>query len=120
MSTGTTDTVTSVSGGTVTLTGLDGKYTVKETKSPFGGVSILPQFTLTIKVNQSNGSYSISQFGQDLNKLASLNTGAQGVTVVNARNIMDMPKTGAVWLTMFGAMAVLLAGAGALLLCRRA
>lgn len=116
----TTDTVTSVSGGTVTLTGLDGKYTVKETKSPFGGVSILPQFTLTIKVNQSNGSYSISQFGQDLNKLASLNTGAQGVTVVNARNIMDMPKTGAVWLTMFGAMAVLLAGAGALLLCRRA
>lgn len=120
VSTGTTDTVTSVSGGTVTLTGLDGKYTVKETKSPFGGVSILPQFTLTIKVNQSNGSYSISQFGQDLNKLASLNTGAQGVTVVNARNIMDMPKTGAVWLTMFGAMAVLLAGAGALLLCRRA
>ena len=67
----------------------DGKYTVKETKSPFGAVSILPQFTLTIKVNQSNGSYSISQFGQDLNKLASLNTGAQGVTVVNARNIMD-------------------------------
>lgn len=120
VSTGTTDTVTSVSGGTVTLTGLDGKYTVKETKSPFGGVSILPQFTLTIKVNQSNGSYSISQFGQDLNKLASLNTGAQGVTVVNARNIMDMPKTGAVWLTMFGAMAVLLAGAGALLLCHRA
>lgn len=120
VSTGTTDTVTSVSGGTVTLTGLDGKYTVKETKGPFGGVSILPQFTLTIKVNQSNGSYSISQFGQDLNKLASLNTGAQGVTVVNARNIMDMPKTGAVWLTMFGAMAVLLAGAGALLLCRRA
>lgn len=118
-STGTTDTVTSVSGGTVTLTGLDGKYTVKETKSPFGAVSILPQFTLTIKVNQSNGSYSISQFGQDLNKLASQN-GADGVTVVNARNIMDMPKTGAVWLTMFGAMAVLLAGAGALLLCRRA
>lgn len=35
-STGTTDTVTSVSGnnGVVTLTGLDGKYTVKETKSP--------------------------------------------------------------------------------------
>ena len=121
-STGTTDTVTSASAnnGVVTLTGLDGKYTVKETKSPFGAVSILPQFTLTIKVNQSNGSYSISQFGQDLNKLASLNTGAQGVTVVNARNIMDMPKTGAVWLTMFGAMAVLLAGAGALLLCRRA
>lgn len=120
--TGTTDTITSVSAsnGVVTLTGLDGKYTVKETKSPFGAVSILPQFTLTIKVNQSNGTYTLTQFGQDANKLASLNTGAQGVTVVNARNIMDMPKTGAVWLTMFGAMAVLLAGAGALLLCRRA
>ena len=121
-STGTTDTVASASAnnGVVTLTGLDGKYTVKETKSPFGAVSILPQFTLTIKVNQSNGSYALSQFGQDANKLSSENADRQGVTVVNARNIMDMPKTGAVWLTMFGAMAVLLAGAGALLLCRRA
>lgn len=118
-STGTTDTVTSVatSNGVLTLTGLDGKYTVKETKSPFNG-SILPQFTLTIKVNQSNGSYTLSQFDKDANNLASENADHLGVTVINARNIADMPKTGAVWLSIFGVMTVLLAGASALLLRR--
>lgn len=120
-STGTTDTVTSVatSNGVLTLTGLDGKYTVKETKSPFNG-SILPQFTLTIKVNQSNGSYTLSQFDKDANNLASENADHLGVTVINARNIADMPKTGAVWLSIFGVMTVLLAGASALLLRRKA
>lgn len=120
-STGTTDTVTSVatSNGVLTLTGLDGKYTVKETKSPFNG-SILPQFTLTIKVNQSNGSYTLSQFDKDANNLASENADKMGVTVINARNIADMPKTGAVWLSIFGVMTVLLAGASALLLRRKA
>jgi len=120
-STGTTDTVTSVatSNGVLTLTGLDGKYTVKETKSPFNG-SILPQFTLTIKVNQSNGSYMLSQFDKDANNLASENVDKMGVTVINARNIADMPKTGAVWLSIFGVMTVLLAGASALLLRRKA
>lgn len=120
-STGATDTVTSVatSNGVLTLTGLDGKYTVKETKSPFNG-SILPQFTLTIKVNQSNGSYMLSQFDKDANNLASENVDKMGVTVINARNIADMPKTGAVWLSIFGVMTVLLAGASALLLRRKA
>ena len=119
--TGTTDTVTSVAAnnGVLTLTGLDGKYTVKETKSPFNG-SILPQFTLTIKVNQSNGTYEVKNFGQDPNKLSSENADKQGVTVINARNIADMPKTGAVWLSIFGVMTVLLAGASALLLRRKA
>lgn len=119
--TGTTDTATSVAAnnGVLTLTGLDGKYTVKETKSPFNG-SILPQFTLTIKVDQSNGSYTLSQFGQDSNKLSSENADKLGVTVVNARSIADMPKTGAVWLSIFGVMTVLLAGASALLLRRKA
>lgn len=119
--TGTTDTVTSVAtnNGVLTLTGLDGKYTVKETKSPFNG-SILPQFTLTIKVNQSNGTYEVKDFGQDPNKLSSENADKQGVTVINARNIADMPKTGAVWLSIFGVMTVLLAGASALLLRRKA
>lgn len=115
-------TTTNKNNGVITLKGLYGAYTVTETKSPFGG-SILPEFTLTVGVTQSKdhstSTSSLTAFEQDPNKLAS-ETGNDGVTVINARNIMDMPKTGAVWLSIFGAMTVLLAGAAVLLLRRKA
>lgn len=115
-------TTTDENNGVITLKGLYGDYTVTETKSPFGG-SILPEFTLTVGVTQSTGhntsTSSLTAFGQDSNKLASKSSD-DGVTVINARNIADMPKTGAVWLSIFGVMTVLLAGASALLLRRKA
>lgn len=115
-------TTTDKNNGVITLKGLYGAYTVTETKSPFGG-SILPEFTLTVGVAQSKdhntSTSSLTAFGQDSNKLAS-KAGNDGVTVINARNIADMPKTGAVWLSIFGVMTVLLAGASALLLRRKA
>ena len=115
-------TTTDKNNGVITLKGLYGDYTVTETKSPFGG-SILPEFTLTVGVAQSKdhntSTSSLTAFGQDSNKLAS-KTSDDGVTVINARNIADMPKTGAVWLSIFGVMTVLLAGASALLLRRKA
>lgn len=115
-------TTTDKNNGVVTLKGLYGDYTVTETKSPFGG-SILPEFTLTVDVTQSKdhntSTSSLTAFGQDSNKLASKSSD-DGVTVINARNIADMPKTGAVWLSIFGVMTVLLAGASALLLRRKA
>lgn len=114
-------TTTDKNNGVITLKGLYGDYTVTETKSPFGG-SILPEFTLTVGVAQSKDNTSTSSltaFGQDSNKLASKSSD-DGVTVINARNIADMPKTGAVWLSIFGVMTVLLAGASALLLRRKA
>lgn len=115
-------TTTDKNNGVITLKGLYGAYTVTETKSPFGG-SILPEFTLTVGVAQSQdhntSTSSLTAFGQDSNKLAS-KAGNDGVTVINARNIADMPKTGAVWLSIFGVMTVLLAGASALLLRRKA
>lgn len=115
-------TTTDKNNGVITLKGLYGDYTVTETKSPFGG-SILPEFTLTVGVTQSTdhntSTSSLTAFGQDSNKLAS-KAGDDGVTVINARNIADMPKTGAVWLSIFGVMTVLLAGASALLLRRKA
>lgn len=115
-------TTTDKNNGVITLNGLYGAYTVTETKSPFGG-SILPEFTLTVGVAQSKdhntSTSSLTAFGQDSNKLASKSSD-DGVTVINARNIADMPKTGAVWLSIFGVMTVLLAGASALLLRRKA
>lgn len=115
-------TTTDKNNGVITLKGLYGDYTVTETKSPFGG-SILPEFTLTVGVTQSQdhntSTSSLTAFGQDSNKLASKSSD-DGVTVINARNIADMPKTGAVWLSIFGVMTVLLAGASALLLRRKA
>lgn len=115
-------TTTDEKNGVITLKGMYGAYTVTETKSPFGG-SILPEFTLTVGVAQSTdhntSTSSLTAFGQDSNKLASKSSD-DGVTVINARNIADMPKTGAVWLSIFGVMTVLLAGASALLLRRKA
>ncbi|MCB4877034.1 isopeptide-forming domain-containing fimbrial protein [Bifidobacterium pseudocatenulatum] len=115
-------TTTDKNNGVITLKGMYGAYTVTETKSPFDG-SILPEFTLTVGVAQSKdhntSTSSLTAFGQDSNKLAS-KTSDDGVTVINARNIADMPKTGAVWLSIFGVMTVLLAGASALLLRRKA
>lgn len=115
-------TTTDKNNGVITLKGLYGDYTVTETKSPFGG-SILPEFTLTVGVTQSTGhntsTSSLTKFKDDANHLAS-KAGDDGVTVINARNIADMPKTGAVWLSIFGVMTVLLAGASALLLRRKA
>lgn len=119
---GATTTVTSVAtnGGKITLTGLDGQYTVKETKSPLNG-PFLPTFTLTIKVNQKDGTYTLSQFEDTgKNNMVSENADEKGVTVINVRNIMDMPKTGAVWMSIFGIMTVLLAGASMILLRRKA
>lgn len=115
-------TTTDKNNGVITLKGLYGAYTVTETKSPFGG-SILPEFTLTVGVAQSKdhntSTSSLTKFKDDANHLAS-KAGNDGVTVINARNIADMPKTGAVWLSIFGVMTVLLAGASALLLRRKA
>ena len=115
-------TTTDKNNGVITLKGLYGDYTVTETKSPFGG-SILPEFTLTVGVAQSKdhntSTSSLTKFKDDANHLAS-KAGNDGVTVINARNIADMPKTGAVWLSIFGVMTVLLAGASALLLRRKA
>lgn len=114
-------TTTDKNNGVITLKGMYGAYTVTETKSPFGG-SILPEFTLTVGVqskDHNTSTSSLTAFGQDSNKLAS-KASDDGVTVINARNIADMPKTGAVWLSIFGVMTVLLAGASALLLRRKA
>ena len=115
-------TITVPESGKILLKGLDGEYTVTETKSPYNA-AIKPSFGLTLAVDNpaSEGmqaTHKISAFTQDHDKLVSKNNNDHEVTVVNARNLLDMPKTGATWLCIFGAMTVLLAG-GAFLLLRK-
>ena len=82
-------------------------------------MSILPQWTVNVTVNQKDGKYTTT-VTPDSNKLVSALDQQAGSKVINARNPMDMPKNGAVWLSIFGMMTVLLAGASALLLRRKA
>ena len=112
-------TIVSDNNGYIISNGLDGEYTIKETKSPFGNVSILPEWKVNVTVSQADGKYTTT-VTPDNNKLVSALDQQAGSKVINARNIMDMPKTGAVWLSIFGAMTVLLAGASFLLLRRKA
>lgn len=117
----TSGTTATVVAGDVDVTGLDGAYVVRETKSPFGN-NILPEFVATVTVQQDGGqagTYTAALTKGDANQLVASDNKFT-FTVTNARNIMDMPKTGAVWLSIFGVMTVLLAGAAALLLRRKA
>ena len=110
--------------GVIKLTGLDGSYKVKETKSPFN-TGVLPEATLTLKVDQGDGTKDavtskLTAFTGDKDKLVSKNDDGLGITVINAKNIVDLPKTGATWLVIYSTMTVLLAGFAFILMRRRA
>lgn len=111
---GATTTLVTGDDGKITLTGPVGEYTITETKSPLG-MHRLPTFVANVVLNgngdTANVTYKLSQ--QDADKMVSLETtgtNANHFRVKNARNLMEMPKTGATWMVIFGV------GAGSLLL----
>lgn len=111
---GATTTLITGDDGKITLTGPVGEYIITETKSPLG-MHRLPTFIAKVTLNgngdTANVTYKLSQ--QDADKMVSLETtgtNANHFRVKNARNLMEMPKTGATWMVIFGV------GAGSLLL----
>ncbi|TPF92484.1 hypothetical protein BW14_08660 [Bifidobacterium sp. UTBIF-68] len=110
-------TITTPASGLVTVQGLQGSYTVAEKSSPFG-TALLPSFTLQIDAAK-DGKNQIVQFNGDANKLATSTIGQETVTVVNVRNLAEMPKTGAAWMAVFAIGAGLCATGAGLLLSRR-
>lgn len=117
--------ITTPASGRTLIQGLKaGTYTIKETHSPLGATA-LPTFTLTIdpaKAGAKDGDpvrNAITAFTADPNKLASTDN-IETATVKNVRNILELPKTGAVWLIAYAAGAVLAALGAALTLRRRA
>lgn len=135
-------TMTTPESGILTITGLDGEYSIVETASPFGNGVLLPSFTTTVTTEKVASSDS-NPVGAEAPKVVTTTATAHAgdvhnlvddgtlsavttdvtdntVTFVvkNARNLLDMPKTGATWLAIYAVMAVLFAGAGLALIMR--
>lgn len=116
----TSGTTATVVAGDVDVTGLDGAYVVRETKSPFGN-NILPEFIATVTVQQDGdqaGTYTAALTKGDANQLV-VSDNKFTFTVTNCRHFNEMPKTGAAWLAVYAAAGLLLTAAGGVLLARR-
>ena len=108
--------------GTLRIEGLsttdttDGNgYLLKEATSPYNN-PLLPHTMLHVKVNPADGTWTVTKGAGDVNNM--INVADNHVTVQNARNLMEMPKTGAAWLTIWTLGCVAAALAGGLLLAR--
>lgn len=101
-----------IQGVTNTKGGADNYY-LKEVKSPFN-FHRLPVVGIHVDVNEKNGSYQVIEKDGDTDNMATVASNV--VTVKNARNLFDMPKTGSTWMVIFGTgAAALLVAAGLLL-----
>lgn len=114
---GTTEVLETPASGLITVTGLSGDYKIVETESPFDA-PVLPEFDVNAAVNTENGETGATLTAADRDNLVTKGNGAFEFDVLNVRNLFDMPKTGATWLTIYGVCAVCLLG-GAVLLLRR-
>ena len=105
----TTSTLVSGDDGLIVVTGLgEGDYTVKETKQPDGYQRILPEFTIHIA---ADGDKTITADGWGL---AGQDADTAEISVLNVRNITQLPLTGAAGTMLFTVLGLLIAGAGAL------
>ena len=116
---------TSGANGRVTINGVYGEYKVKETKSPFN-MALLPSFGMSVTLRHENLATTATPtytFVQDSNKMTSMENGSSTgayYKVLNARNLFQMPKTGATWLVIAGTACVLaMMGAAGLFLASR-
>ena len=130
VTTGTVTDLETPSDGKLVIKGLSGEYTVKETAAPTGFSSVsLPSFEAKVaitvptdKTQDCSKAVTITTGQGDLNGLVTSDetakaNGTYDVQVKNVHNFTEMPKTGATWLCIYAAMAVL-CGGGAFLLLR--
>lgn len=112
---GTTTTLLTDTNGHLSVNGTDGAYTLEETKSPYDN-PLLPQADLTVAVDDKTGAITVSETGGDRDGM--VNVADNTVTVMNARSLLQMPKTGATWLTIW-TIGCVFAAIGGLLLIHR-
>lgn len=108
--TGAVTELTTDANGKIVVRGLgEGVYNVVETDNG-DYMDVYADFKVTIG---ANGTVSVTS--DDANKLATKDSvNGTTVTVINARNITELPLTGAAGITMFVVLGLLIAGAGAL------
>lgn len=103
-----TTNLTTDSNGIISIDGLNGTYELKETTSPLGS-PVLADATFTV-----DGSTVTSV--TEANNLAHIDTAnttnGDQIDVLNARNLLEMPKTGAAGILMNVIIALLLIAAG--------
>lgn len=112
---GTTLILATDTNGHVSVNGTDGTYVLKETKSPYTN-PLLPQAGITVDVDDKTGAITTTEGDGDVHQMIDVTNGT--VVVRNARTLLEMPKTGAAWLTIWTLGCVLAALAGVLLLAR--
>lgn len=112
--------------GATTVTDQDGNktfsytYTVKETKAPAGHV--LPadatfKFTISGKIIGTGAQATVTDLkyaivqGDGLQSFATMDSANATITLKNAKNITELPLTGAAGTTLFTVIGLLLAGA---------
>ncbi len=118
--TGTTDTIVTDSDGVLFIEGLDGEYTITETKSPFNN-PIMPKFSIKITADKTvGGKYKAEITEADANGMVERLFGHDYIfRVRNARNLAEMPKTGAAWLCIYMVAGLLCVGGGLTLMRAR-
>ncbi len=118
--TGTTDTIVTDSDGVLFIEGLDGEYTVTETESPFNN-PILPEFSIKITADKTqSGKYKAEITKGDANGMVTRLYNSDYIFQVrNARNLAEMPKTGAAWLCIYMVAGLLCVGGGLTLMRAR-
>ena len=111
--TNTTNTIVTNSSGVLFIEGLDGEYTVTETKSPFNN-PILPKFSIKITADKTQGGkYKAEITQEDANGMVGRLFNHDYIfRVRNARNLAEMPKTGAAWLCVYMVAGLLCVGGG--------
>ncbi|MDW8504045.1 SpaA isopeptide-forming pilin-related protein, partial [Lactobacillus acidophilus] len=88
-----------------------GTYTVKETHAPDGySKQFLPSFKVTIKQNNDKTATVTIAEGDTFGLVAPESNG--DITVLNVKNVSQLPLTGAAGTVMFTVVALLVAAAG--------
>lgn len=114
-----------LNGGATTIRGLyGGGYTFTEAKAPEGYIGLLlPSFKVSATLDEGSNAAKMAVTDLGASRLVSFDAKADAnagrVTVVNAKSLKDLPKTGAAGIALMSLVAAVLMACGAALILSR-